>query len=30
MEFKKVKEHDVMGLLDINTTAVLEHVGEIE
>ena len=30
MEFKKVNEQDGMGLLDINTTATREHVGEIE
>ena len=30
MECEKVKEQDGMGLVDLNTTAAREHVGEIE
>ena len=29
-EFEKIKEEDGMEILDINTTAAREHVGEIE
>ena len=30
MEFEKVKEQEGMELVDVNTTAAREHVGEIE
>ena len=30
MEFRKVKDQEGMELVDVNTTAAREHVGEIE
>ena len=30
MEFEKIKEQEGMEVVDVNTTAAREHVGEIE